>query len=356
MVYRVIQWATGGVGRPQLQEVVQRADLELAGLFVYGEDKVGVDAGTLCGLPPTGILATNDKEKIFAMSADVVLHAASKAHKVNSNTEDILRLLESGKNVISTTSYAHLPTYSLDTLNKFETACNAGNSSFFAAGENPGFMMQRLAATLTTLSKRVDHIILEEYYQTAWHPSRAMMHDFMGMGKPAKEVSLEAPLFKAVNRAYEQELNATADVLGIRLEKIVPSVEVATLDYDLDIAMGRVEKNTVAGQRWSWSGYWHGKPYLTIRETWIVTRDIPQWKLEKLTNWVHDDYIRIMIEGLPSYTFDLALTLDTDLPYMKGISPAHLMIAMTGVRAIADVCKSPPGVVHAPIFGVYKPL
>ncbi len=57
------------------------------------------------------MLATDDREAILAMDADVVLHAASKGHATNTNTDDIVALLESGKSVITTTSYNHLPTY-----------------------------------------------------------------------------------------------------------------------------------------------------------------------------------------------------------------------------------------------------
>src|SRR4029079_8194033 len=113
-VTRVVQWATGAVGLAQLREVVDRPDLELVGLFVYDPAKVGVDAGTLVDRPSTGVAATNDKAAILALDADVVLHAASKAFPENTNTDDIVALLESGKNVITTTSYGHLPTFGSD--------------------------------------------------------------------------------------------------------------------------------------------------------------------------------------------------------------------------------------------------
>ena len=46
MKMRVIQWATGPVGAAQLREIIDAPDLELAGVFVYSPEKVGVDAGT----------------------------------------------------------------------------------------------------------------------------------------------------------------------------------------------------------------------------------------------------------------------------------------------------------------------
>ena len=47
--------------------------------------------------PSTGIVATNDKTAILALDADVVLHSASKAHGFDTNTDDIIALLETGQ-------------------------------------------------------------------------------------------------------------------------------------------------------------------------------------------------------------------------------------------------------------------
>ncbi len=158
MTIRVVQWATGAVGTAQLREVIDRPDLELVGLFVYSPSKVGVDAGALVDRPPTGVLATNDASAILALDADVVLHAASKAFPDNTNTDDIVALLESGKSVITTTSYNHLPTFGADVDERINRACAEAGTRFHAAGEHPGFMFERLATSLTALSQRVDKI------------------------------------------------------------------------------------------------------------------------------------------------------------------------------------------------------
>jgi 2,4-diaminopentanoate dehydrogenase len=123
---RVIQWATGPVGSVQLAEVIDNPEFDLVGLFVYSPDKVGVDAGALVGRPDTGIVATNDTAAILALDAEVVLHSASKAYGFDANTDDIVALLETGKSVITVTSYAHLPTLGSDVNERIRTACDVG--------------------------------------------------------------------------------------------------------------------------------------------------------------------------------------------------------------------------------------
>ena len=256
----MIQWATGAVGAAQLREVVDRPDLELVGLFVYDPAKVGVDAGELVGRPPTGVAATNDRAAILALEADVVLHAASKAFPENTNTDDIVALLESGKSVITTTSYSHLPTFGADADRRIRDACTRTGTRFHAGGEHPGFMFERLATSVTALTQRVDRITVQEFVDCSGVSGKEMLVDLMGMGKQPEDITIESPMFRAVSVQYEQAIGATADVLGLELDEIRHSVETGTVDHEVEVACGTLPAGSVVGQIMSWSGYRDGEP------------------------------------------------------------------------------------------------
>ena len=66
MSYRVIQWATGGVGRAAMEGVLAHPDLELAGAWVHSPAKEGVDLGELLGRDPLGVTATGDVDALLA--------------------------------------------------------------------------------------------------------------------------------------------------------------------------------------------------------------------------------------------------------------------------------------------------
>ena len=72
MPYRVIQHSTGNVGTHALRAVIEHPDLELVGLWVHSPDKVGRDAGELCGLPPVGVVATETGAIAVELRADGV--------------------------------------------------------------------------------------------------------------------------------------------------------------------------------------------------------------------------------------------------------------------------------------------
>jgi hypothetical protein len=349
MAIRIIQWATGAVGLPQLRAVIDTPGYELAGLFVFSADKAGQDAGTLAGRSPTGVLATSNKAAILALDADLVLHAASKGFAENTNTDDIVALLESGKSVITTTTYNHLATYNPAVKARIEAACARSGARFHAAGEHPGFMFERLAVSLTALSQRVDRITVQELVDCSRIREEAMLVSLMGMGKRPEEISAQSAMFRAVSVQYHQALAAAADQLGIKIDRIVSDVRVGTVDHDTEVACGVLPAGSVVGQILRWSAICEGEPRLVCEEYWTAASDIPDWVFTLDGHFL----VRIIIEGVPTMKLDLVIENGSPQDY-EGSSGGHIAVAMTAVRAIPYVLNSLAGVVVPQVFGAYR--
>ena len=73
MSIKVIQWATGGVGRAAIEAIVAHPQLELVGCWVHSDEKSGVDVGELCSTGPIGVNATQDVQALLDMAADCVM-------------------------------------------------------------------------------------------------------------------------------------------------------------------------------------------------------------------------------------------------------------------------------------------
>jgi hypothetical protein len=347
---RVIQWATGSVGTAQLREIIDRADLDLAGVLVYSPAKVGLDAGELVDRSPTGVLTTADKAHIHALDADLVLHAASKAGAIDANVDDIVALLESGKNVVTTTSYNHLPSCGADVANRITRACQQGRSRFYAAGEHPGFVFERLATSLTTLSQRVDCITVQEFVDCSGIAEPAMLIDLMGMGKRPEDLTVDAPMFQAVSRQYEQAIGGAAENLNCQIDSIEPSIETATVSHEVSLRCATLQAGTVVGQKLRWTGYQRGVAALVAEEYWTVTNDIAEWDV----HFPGQFHVRVIVEGRPRMQLDLEIGNGV-LSGLPTVSEGQLAVAMTAVRAIDDVMAAPAGAVITPkIFGAYR--
>src|SRR3954468_636812 len=96
VVHRVIQWATGGVGRAAIEGVLSHPDLELVGCWVHSQDKHGRDVGEILGTERVGVTATTSAEEIIGLDADCVVYSP-----LVPDDEQVAALLRSGKSVVT---------------------------------------------------------------------------------------------------------------------------------------------------------------------------------------------------------------------------------------------------------------
>ncbi len=164
MSYRVIQWATGAMGKTCLRAVIDHPELKLAGLYVYSESKEGCDAGEIAYREPTGVIATRSMEEILAIDADVVIHAPRIQFPYDAHKEDICRLLASGKSLISINGHSYPAYHGKAYAQTFEDACKKGNSTLFCTGLNPGFVIDKIAAVAMGICTEIDSISIREVY------------------------------------------------------------------------------------------------------------------------------------------------------------------------------------------------
>ena len=64
---RVVQWATGGVGKAAIECVLNHPQLELAGCWVHSADKNGRDVGEILGIEALGVAATSSVDEALAI-------------------------------------------------------------------------------------------------------------------------------------------------------------------------------------------------------------------------------------------------------------------------------------------------
>jgi hypothetical protein len=125
-MYRVVQWATGSMGRTALRRVIDHPDLELAGVYVYDPRKVGVDAGEIARRPVTGVRATNASKTSSPRKPDVVLHMSRITLPYQQQNADVAALLAAGIDVISTAGFHHPACHGLAYAGPLLDACKRG--------------------------------------------------------------------------------------------------------------------------------------------------------------------------------------------------------------------------------------
>jgi hypothetical protein len=101
---RVAHYGTGHTGTLVLRQLLQRPDIELVGHLVHTPAKVGLDSGEIVGLDPVGVRATGNFEEFCALDVDCVTYFATEfGRDIDDVIDEMCRLLQSGKNVVTTT-------------------------------------------------------------------------------------------------------------------------------------------------------------------------------------------------------------------------------------------------------------
>ncbi len=336
MPLRVIQWATGNQGVEAIRAVAERPDLELVGGWVHSAGKDGADLGTLAGIDPLGVRATRDLDEVLAIEADCVCYLPR-----NTSLDEVVALLASGKNVVTTAFLFHPRTLPPADLERLLAACERGGSTIHGSGLNPGNLSGVLPLALSGMSRRIDRLTLQERADWSFYESTHITFDNMRFGCAPEEVSEEASDFLRFNSGiFQEEVKLLADALGAGIDEIVTDVDLVLAREDHDIFGTVLRAGTVAGQRWHWQGRRQGRTLVEIDALWTVGGEYPSHWPTPADGWT------LTIEGDPSMRAHfLALgSWERPLPMAEHVRAASIATAMQVVNAIPAVCRAAPGI------------
>jgi 2,4-diaminopentanoate dehydrogenase len=333
---RTVVWSTGGVGSIAIDAITGRPDLDLVGVWVHSADKVGQDAGVLAGIDPVGVMATNDADALIALHPDCVVYAASGPDRDGGAVPDYLKLLNSGVNVVSTssTSLVYPPAYfSPEWREQMETAATAGNASFYASGIFPGFGSDQLALLLATQSKKIGCLTVTEVALNDHYPVADVMMNGMGFGHPLDfEPLLKTPGF--IEIAWRAPIHLIATGLGVQVEEVRGTLDRRVTDSDIEAAFGTIKAGTCGAVSTRAAGVVNGREAIVVEHIIRMARDVaPDWLASEF-----DATYRVDIEGDP----DIHCAMNVGAA--EGHAAGHAAMAATAMRVVNAI----PYVVEAP--------
>lgn len=344
--YKVIQWSTGNVGKLALRGILQHPQLELVGLWVHSAEKAGRDAGELAGLRHAGVAATNDAAALLAMDADCVCYTATADLRPGEAVEDLCRILESGKNVVSSSvvSFVFPPAANPELRERIEKACTRGGSTFYTSGIDPGFANDALPLTLLSCCERVDTVRIAEILNYATYHQPEVLFETMGFGKPLEhDPILLIP--GILQLAWGPTVRMIAHAMGAELDEIREEVEKRPAPEDFSIPCGPVARGTMAALRFEVQGIVGGRPAIVIEHVTRLRDDLaPDWPQP-----VGAGCYRVTVEGNPSMVCDVAMKGEDGDVNTGGL----VATAMRLLNAVPAVCAAKPGLVSLLDLPVY---
>lgn len=347
--YRVIVWGPGVLGSANLRVLLTRPEFEVVGVLAFSPEKDGVDAGELVGLASCGVRVTTDKEAVLALDADVVLVSLRDALDHSEMDADVVRMLESGKNVISSTSYFYPPGRGAAFAERLRAACEAGGVSLHGTGEHPAMMCERIALTLTGFVTELEHLLVQEYADLTYLANASMLAA-AGFGAPPESISASSPAME-VWGVLRREMIA---FMALRFYDAQPERVTYEARATCEVAEGDVEipdlltvaAGTALSIKQSHRGFIDGRHFMTTEEYWFLGAD--QCPIEGMAGSSHH---RITVEGRPasvSAAIDATASFARGLLFREGDTtlPIYNLAVGAMIQAIPMVCAAEPGFVY----------
>jgi hypothetical protein len=332
---KVIQWATGGVGKAAIEAVLHHPRLALAGCWVHGSDKHRRDVGDILGRGALGVTATSNIDDVVAIDADAVMYSPLTA-----NEDDVKALLRSGKNVVTPIGWVY-PDRRHPRVQAMEQACHDGGVTLHGSGIHPGGITERFPLMVSSLSSAVTHVRAEEFSDIRTYNAPDVVTQIMGFGGTPEE-AMGGPMAGLLGSGFKSSVRMVADHMGFRCDPTIKTTqEVAVTTRAIDTEVLKIDAGKVAARRFRWEALVDGQPVITAAVNWLMgDADLePNWNFGE-----HGERFELQITGDP----DVSLIFKGLHPQSiaQGLirNPGIVATANHCVNAIPYVCAAPPGI------------
>jgi 2,4-diaminopentanoate dehydrogenase len=349
--FRVMVWGPGRLGAICIRECTLNPALSLVGVRAYSESKNGVDVGTLLEIDEIGVKASTDVDALLQIDCDAIIYAALDIGIYHTDDE-IIRLLEAGKNVITTLPYQHLSAVrDQDFIDRLDAACQKGKSVFHATGVDPDTVCDRVLPALTSMCTDIRHVQIQENWDVGAFGTGTL--EVIGFGQPREKVEANADSLSFGDNYGKMVTHAWAELMGITYDRRTVERIFPVAPEDIQTPSGLlIEKGTVCCYTTRWSGFvdeYGDRPFFQIEYNWHAGgKAVPSHVKADVTGWV------VSIEGRPSMrtVIDLKADFETGGRYMIPGNPnfeaSYHAVAAPCIQAIPHVVRAEPGIL--PVF------
>jgi len=252
---------------------------------------------------------------------------------------DLERLLRSGRNVVSTAFYPLLHPASAppELMGMLTPAMEAGNSSVFVSGIDPGWALDILPALVSGVGAGITEIRIQEVFNYALYDAPDIVRNVIGLGGPMNVVPqmLEEMSLMMV---WAPMVRVLADSLEVEIDEVTTTVERRPLERTIEVpGMGTFEEGTMGAFRFQVTGLVGGQPLLTVEHITRIDDDCaPDWQQPLNPGGEH----RVVMSGHPH----LEITIHGNEPGEPGAAGGgNASAANRCVNAIPAVCDAAAG-------------
>src|SRR5208282_5385253 len=221
---RVVQFGLGPIGASIVRLMRRKASLEIVAAIDNDPAKSGRDLGQVIGAmdAPWGIAVSPDASAVLEKPVDVVIHSTSSY--LPSVMEQLLTCLSAGCCVVSTCEELAYPFRKHPALSKqLDAAAKEEGVALVGTGVNPGFVMDKLALTLSSVAQRIDWLSAVRIVDAS--KRRLPLQKKIGAGMTPEEFRAQVAAGVIKHHGLPESIAMVADGLGFSLDDISETIE-----------------------------------------------------------------------------------------------------------------------------------
>jgi len=317
---RVVLCGVGSVGSSIAKFLLQKEGVEIVGAIDVAEEKVEKDLGEVLGIGKRlGVAVSNDPDAVLSrVKADIMVHATTSFLK--QVYPQIAKALEHGVNVVSTCEELAYPyTTEPELARKLDELAKENGVTVLGTGINPGFLMDTLVITFTSVCQKVERIRVTRTINA--ETRRGPFQKKIGAGLLINEFRnrIERKIITG-HVGLKESISMITDALGWKLDRMeLDPVEPVIAKARVESEAIQVEPGKVAGLKQCARGLKEGKE--------VITLDFQAYMGA-------EEYDSITIEGVPSIHMKIAPCVHGDIGTVAII-----------VNSIPKVINAQPGLV-----------
>ncbi|HEX9760431.1 MAG TPA: hypothetical protein VGA40_05910 [Candidatus Acidoferrales bacterium] len=243
---RVVQYGVGPIGAAIVRLMREKQSLEIVGAIDKDPAKAGRDLGEVVGAPdaPWGVTVSAEAGKVLGQKADVVVHCTSSY--LRDVMDQLLECIAAGACIVSTCEELAYPFRKSPELSaKLDDEAKEWGVSLVGTGVNPGFVMDKLLLTLSTVSQRVESARAVRIVDAS--KRRLPLQKKIGAGMTVEEFRQQVAAGVIKHHGLPESVAMVADGLGLELDDISETIEPVIAQEKVVTQFLEVEKGQVAG-------------------------------------------------------------------------------------------------------------
>jgi hypothetical protein len=219
---RVIQFGLGPIGCAIVRLIASRPEYQIVGAIDIAPAKAGKDLGEIAGLDrKLGVKVSSDDSRILNTKAEVVVHCTgSYLAKVEPQLSAIIRAKH---NVVSTCEELAEPWSHAAVAKRIDGLAKRSKVAVLGTGINPGFMMDTLPLTLTSICQKVNSVRVSRIVDAAGR--REPLQRKIGTGLTVEEFKRKAATKEIRHVGLAESVSLIARTLGWKLDSFEEMIE-----------------------------------------------------------------------------------------------------------------------------------